>query len=96
MRLRSAATLVALMDQWEISTRALAEASGMHHSAVDHLRAGRRTNVSAVAAYRIALALHTTVELLFYTGPPVSRVALIRATITMPSAPLDEKESEAS
>lgn len=65
LQLRSAETLRALMSQWGVSTRMLATRCGMHHSAVDHLRAGRRTAVRPEHARRIAEALHVTRGVLF-------------------------------
>lgn len=57
------------MNQWGVSTRTLAERAGMHHSAIDHLRGGRRTAVQLEKAQKIAVALHAPVSLLFQDKP---------------------------
>lgn len=65
MRLRSPATLRALMEQECLTTRRLAERVKVHHSTIDHLLAGRREKTGDELAATIAKALRAPVELLW-------------------------------
>ncbi|MGW5514661.1 helix-turn-helix domain-containing protein [Nocardia africana] len=66
MKLKSVATLRALMNQAGLSTRALAHKAGLsHHSTIDHLLSGRRDTCDPVRATGIATALGAPSELLW-------------------------------
>lgn len=65
MRLRSPATLRALMEQECLTTRRLAAKVEVHHSTIDHLLAGRRDSTGEDLADAIAKALRAPIELLW-------------------------------
>jgi len=71
MRLTSAATLKALMEQKDFSRRRLARYCGLAGSGMlDHLLSGRRTSCSPKLALNIAEALDVPLELLFVPSLP--------------------------
>ena len=65
MRLRSADTLRALMNQSNLSLKDLGDLAGCHKSFISHLLAGRRFCCLPETANRIAMALHVPTEVLF-------------------------------
>lgn len=73
MRLKSRETLRALMIQSGITTRMLADRSGLSHGMIDHFLAGRRENTSAEHARQIAAALDTHPNVLWENHPGVRR-----------------------
>lgn len=68
MRLNSADTLKALMDQREYSHGKLARYAGCSRGFISHLTAGRKPSCSAQLASRIAEALDVPLEILFTPG----------------------------
>lgn len=64
-RLKSAATLAALMEQENFSHRTLAERVHCSHGFISHLTAGRRTSCTPELAARIAEALKVSPVVLF-------------------------------
>lgn len=65
MRLRSPATLQALMDQYGFSLGRLARYSGCSKGFISHLLAARRNSCTPELAERIAEALNIPLEVLF-------------------------------
>lgn len=65
MRLASANTLVAIMEQRDFSLARLARYAGCSKGFVSHLTAGRRRTCTTALAERIAEALDVPVAVLF-------------------------------
>lgn len=65
MRLRSPATLRALMEQYEFSLGRLARYADCSKGFISHLLSGRRTSCTTPLADRIAEALNVPTEVLF-------------------------------
>lgn len=65
MRLRSPATLKALMEQYNFSLARLARYADCSKGFVSHLLAGRRSSCTPELAGRIAEALNVPLEVLF-------------------------------
>lgn len=65
MRLRSRDTLKALMDQYDLSLKDLADFSACSKGFISHLLAGRRSSCTPELAERIARSLHVPVTVLF-------------------------------
>lgn len=65
MRLRSPATLRALMEQYDFSLGRLARYADCSKGFISHLLAGRRSSCTPLLADRIAEALNVPVEILF-------------------------------
>lgn len=65
MRLASAATLRALMEQRDMSLGRLARYAGCSKGFISHLLSGRRNTCTPGLAERIAEALEVPLELLF-------------------------------
>ncbi|MEC4836837.1 helix-turn-helix transcriptional regulator [Mycobacteroides chelonae] len=65
MKLRSADTLRALMEQDKFSLGRLARYSGCSKGFISHLLAGRRSSCTPDLAERIAEALHVPTAVLF-------------------------------
>lgn len=73
MKLTSANTLRALMEQKDFSRRRLARYCGLASTGmIDHLLAGRRTSCTPRLAQRIAEALDVPIDLLFVPGMPTT------------------------
>lgn len=70
MRLRSPATLRALMEQYEFSLSRLARYADCSKGFISHLLAGRRSSCTAQLAERIAEALNVPTEVLFEARMP--------------------------
>lgn len=70
MRLRSPATLRALMEQYGFSLGRLARYADCSKGFISHLLAGRRSSCTPLLAERIAEALNVPIEILF--DPKVS------------------------
>jgi transcriptional regulator with XRE-family HTH domain len=70
MRLTSATTLKALLDQRGMSLGRLARYSGCDKSFISHLTAGRRRSCTPALAERIAEALEVPLSLLFMPVMP--------------------------
>jgi len=68
MRLNSADTLKALMQQRNYSHERLARYAGCTRGFVSHLTSGRKKSCSALLAERIAEALDVPLALLFVPG----------------------------
>ena len=68
MRLNSADTLKALMEQRNYSHERLARYAGCSRGFISHLTAGRKSSCSAVLAERIAEALDVPSQVLFTPG----------------------------
>lgn len=68
MKLHSATTLKALMEQRSYSHERLARYAGCSRGFISHLTAGRKGSCSALLAVRIAEALDVPLELLFAPG----------------------------
>lgn len=65
MKLRSAATLRALMEQESLSLAELGRAAGCSKGFISHLLAARRKTCTPVLAQRIAKTLRVPLEVLF-------------------------------
>jgi len=65
MKLTSAATMRALMDQRDFSLGRLARYAGCSKGFISHLLAGRRSTCTPQLAERIAEALQVPVEIIF-------------------------------
>ncbi|MCX2931346.1 helix-turn-helix transcriptional regulator [Mycobacterium sp. CVI_P3] len=65
MRLRSPATLRALMEQDKFSLGRLARYAGCSKGFISHLLSGRRSSCTPELATRIAEALNVPIEILF-------------------------------
>ncbi|AVO21648.1 XRE family like HTH DNA binding protein [Mycobacterium phage MooMoo] len=65
MKLRSADTLRALMEQYDFSLGRLARYAGCSKGFISHLLAGRRSSCTPDLADRIAEALHVPTTVLF-------------------------------
>jgi transcriptional regulator with XRE-family HTH domain len=65
MRLRSPATLKALMGQYNFSLARLARYADCSKGFISHLLSGRRSSCTPVLAARIAEALNVPLEVLF-------------------------------
>jgi transcriptional regulator with XRE-family HTH domain len=70
MRLTSATTLRALLDQRDMSLGRLARYAGCDKSFISHLTAGRRRSCTPPLAERIAEALEVPLALLFVPVAP--------------------------
>lgn len=65
MRLRSPATLRALMEQYDFSLGRLARYAACSKGFISHLLSGRRSSCTPDLATRIAEALNVPIEILF-------------------------------
>lgn len=65
MRLRSPATLRALMEQYDFSLGRLARYAACSKGFISHLLSGRRSSCTPALAARLSEALHVPLEVLF-------------------------------
>lgn len=72
MKLASAATLTALMDQRDMSMGTLARYAGCSKGFISHLTSGRRRTCTPGLAERIAEALTVPVEVLFVPSTAIT------------------------
>lgn len=80
MRLKSADTLRALMQQDEFSFGRLARYAGCHKSFISHLLAGRRSTCTPDMAERIAEALGVPTTVLFDPNASPSSTRAVKSS----------------
>ncbi|WP_045076469.1 helix-turn-helix domain-containing protein [Psychromicrobium lacuslunae] len=76
MRLKSADTLRALMQQESVSIGNLAASAGCSKGFISHLLAGRRRSCTAALAAKIATSLGAPVTVLFEISKPIPADAI--------------------
>ncbi|MFJ4284047.1 helix-turn-helix domain-containing protein [Paenarthrobacter nicotinovorans] len=86
MRLKSAETLRALMNQDHLSLGVLADFVGCSKGFISHLLAGRRTSCTPLLAERIARVLRVPVSVLFEEHKSPSAGQSVRPKASLVSA----------